>query len=168
MTVWDILIFAVAAGNVLMFGYVVFMALKVKNGPVAAVTGRVKPMIAKGKTLAESGKRELTQNKDRALAMKDEVMGLVEVVRPKEGRREPQLQFNYQQVLTAFSVLGTLRRGLGDVRRTRKVTAHPPGPPAVQRGVRGRVNKTVHRPLGRWEMLPAVVRLVTDVRRAMR
>jgi hypothetical protein len=156
--IWDVLVIAVFLANILLMAYTVFVALRLKNGPVANVMGRIKPMVAKGRSIAETGKRELGENKDRLHALTAEVKGIAEAVRPGADGTAPKTQFNYRTLLTIISVLGAVRRGLGQIQHARKPTTNPPGPPKAKK-------KTPPRRLG---IVPEVVRLLLDVRRGLR
>ena len=147
--------------NLGMLGYVVYIVLRIKKDLVDDVMGRVRPMIGKGKTIADSGKREFGENKERFQAVSAALKGLAASVKPQGEDTGPKTQFGYRHLLTAFSVLGSLRRGLKGINQTRKAMAQPPEPPKGKR-------KVPPRRLGTLEMLPGVIRLVREVRRALR
>jgi len=157
MTIWDVLIIVFFVVNVGLLGYIVFTALQLKK-PFATIAGRIKPVTAKAKILAVTGKRELGQNKDRFEALAVEVKGLAGAVRPAGGSRDPRLRITWRNVLTAFSALGTLRRGLGHLRTARNPVANAPGPQKAKR-------KTPPRTLG---IIPDIVRLLLEIRKALR
>ena len=144
--------------NVALMGYIAFLALKIKNGPVANVTGRIKPMVAKGKSIADTGKREVDQNKGRLHATTGELKAIADTVRPGADGAASKSQFSYRTLLTFVSLLGTVRRGLAQIQNARKPGSNPPGPPRSRK-------KAPRRLLG---ALPEIVRLFVDVRRALR
>ena len=157
----DIFIILFFAANVVAIIAIIVFALKIKNGPVARVTEPIGPIISKGKAIAETGKRELMQNKDRWSALSVEVKGLVGAVRPAGGVAGPQVRFSYRDIVTAFSVLGAVRRGVGDLRTKAKPTSNPPGPAKAK-------HKAPPQRLGTLGLLPDAIRLIRDVRKALR
>jgi hypothetical protein len=157
---WDVAVVLVSLLNLGLIGYVAFTALKLKNAAMGLVSDRVKPMTAKGKAIAETGKREVAQNKDRWQALTAEFKAVADAVRTQSGTASsgPQVRISYRTLLTGFSLLSTLRRGLGKVQTARKPTSNPPGPPAAKK-------KTPARTLG---AIPEIVHLLLDVRRELR
>lgn len=160
-TGWDVFIVLISLVNFGLILWIALLALKIKNGPVAAVTGRIGPLVAKGKALVDTGKREFVDNKERAQSFTDAVKGVLKSVKPANDPMGARSRFSYRHLLTLISVLGTLRRGLGEINQVRKPGANPPGPPKAKR-------KAPPRRLGTLELLPNVIRLVRDVRRALR
>ena len=147
--------------NLGMLGYVVYIVLRIKKDLVDDTMERVRPMIAKGKTIADSGQREFGENKERLQAVSAAFKSLAASVKPRGVDASPKTQFGYRHLLTLFSVLGSLRRGLKGLNQTRKAMAQPPEPPKGKR-------KAPPRPLGTLEMIPGVIRLVREGRRALR
>lgn len=158
---FNILIIGTFLLNVLALGYIVYLVLRMKRDLVDHVLGRVRPMVAKGKTIVDTGRREVEENKVRVGTFVAAVKSLVESVRPNPEAAQPKTTFGYRHLLTLISVLRTLRRGLGDINRTLKPTSNPPGPPAAKK-------KAPPRRLGTLELLPSILRLVREVRQALR
>jgi hypothetical protein len=143
-----------------MIGYTVVLTLKLKR-PVTSVTGRIGSMVSKGKGIADTGRRELEQNKYRWQALTGEVKSLVDAVKPGvNATAPPRVQINYRTLLTAVSVLGTLRRGWAQLRTARNPAANPPGPAAAKK-------KAPPRRLGTLELLPDLIRIAREVRRQL-
>lgn len=153
---WDVLIILLFLLNLAALAGVAVVALKIKNGPVAAVTGRVKPMIAKGRGLAVTGQRELMQNKDRFQALAEEIKGVAAAVRPAGGTGEKSA-IDYRMLLTGFSILRTVGSGWKQIQAARNPMANPPGPAKAKK-------KASPRRLG---IVPDVVRLLLEVRRGL-
>lgn len=158
---FSILIIGTFVLNIGLFGTMVYLVLRMKKDLVDDTIARVRPMIAKGKVIADSGRREIEENKDRLEAFVAAFKGLITSVRPTGENVGPRTQFGYRHLLTLLSVLGSLRRGLRDMGRTRAALAHPPEPPKGKR-------KAPPRRLGTLEMIPSVIRLAREVRRALR
>ena len=147
--------------NLALLGYIGYLGLRMKNDVVDNVLGRVRPMVTKGKTIVDSGKREVEENKDRFSSLLAEVKSLIATVRPAGEAAGPKTTFGYRHLLVLLSVLRSLRQGMADVNRTLKPTSNPPGPPAVKK-------KAPPRRLGMLELAPSIIRLVREVRRALR
>lgn len=154
----NVAVIVVFLANIAMMIYTAVVALRIKSGPVAGVMGRVKPIAEKGKGIAETGKRELDQNKGRLHSLTGELKSIARAVRPGADGAAPRTQIDYRTLMTAVSLLGTLRRGLAQIRTARKPTTNPPGPPKAKK-------KAPPRRLG---IIPDVVRLLLDVRRQLR
>ena len=158
-TGWDFAVVGIFVLNLAALGWIVALALKIKNGPVARMTGRIGGLAATGKALAGAGKQEFAQNRSRIVALSGAVKGLIQAVRPGDPAQNPQLTFDYRSLMKVVSVLTTLRRGLTGLRGVRKAAvSSPPGPRKVAR-------KAPSRPFG---LIPDAIRLLVDVRKALK
>lgn len=159
----DVLIVLIFVLQVAAMVTLVLFALRLKK-PVTFFMGRVKPWGEKGKTLAETGKRQFNQNKRRFGLLAGEVKGLASAVKPahKNAPADPRLRFNYRSLLSAFALVRTLRSGLGNVQAARNPAAHPPGPAAAPTAAKKKARPS------RLGIVPDLVRLILDVRRELR
>jgi hypothetical protein len=159
----DVLIVVIFLLQVAALGALVLFALRLKK-PVTLFTGRIKPWTQKGKMLAETGKREFNQNKQRFGLLAGEVKGLAGAVRPakRDAPADPRLRFNYRSILSAFALLRTLRSGLGKVQAARNPAANPPGPAFAPVAAKKKARPS------RLGIVPDLVRLLLDVRRELR
>lgn len=157
----DVLVLLVFVLNLAAMVYLAVETIRLIKGRVLATVGRVRPMVDKGKRIAETGKRELDQNKDRFQALTSELKAIAETVRPDPNGAAPKMQLDYRTVMTILSVVGTLRRGLTQLKQVRNPTANPPGPAKAKK-------KTPPRRLGMLGLAPDIIRLARDVRKAMR
>lgn len=142
----------------------VTFALRLKK-PVTFVRGRIKPWTEKGKTLAETGKREFNENKHRLGLLAGEVKGLAGTVTPARNANapaDPRLRFNYRSILSAFALLRTLRGGLSKVQAARNPASRPPGPASAPAAAKKKARPS------RLGILPDLVRLLLDVRRELK
>jgi len=155
----DVLIVVLFVLQIGAMATLVVFALRLKK-PVTFVTGRIKPWTEKGKTLAETGKREFSQNKQRFGLLAGEVKGIAGAVRPAKGNApaDPRLRFNYRSILSAWALLRTLRRGFGTIQAGRNPAANPPGPTSAKKKARP----------NRLGILPDLIRLLLDVRRELK
>jgi hypothetical protein len=157
----SILIIGTFVLNLALLGYMVYLGLRMKADLVDNTMARVRPMVAKGKAIIDTGRREAEENKDRFGSFLAEVKALAATVRPRGEAAGPKTTFGYRHLLIALSVLRSLRHGLADVNRTLKPTSNPPGPPVAKK-------KAPPRRLGTLELLPSIIRLVREVRQALR
>ncbi len=148
--VWDVLIILAALAQIGVLVWVVLIALKIKNGPVKAITGHIAPLTERGKTLAETGKREALQNKDRFAGLAAEVKGIVDAVKPRgdgAGDALPGASINWHTIKGAWGTYRTVQRGLKGARMLRRLSAAqtvPPGP----KGAPGKANVSLAERLG--------------------
>lgn len=159
----DVLIIVLCLLQIGALATLVVFALRLKK-PVTLFTGRIKPWTEKGKTLAETGKREFSQNKQRFGLLAGEVKGLASAVRPAKGNvpADPRLRFNYRSLLSAFALLRTLRHGFGTIQAARNPAANPPGPVFAPAAAKKKARPN------RLGILPDLVRLLLDVRRELK
>lgn len=141
--------------------YAVVTVLGLIRTPMKLVNDRIKPMIGKGKQVAQTGKQEMSDNKERWGSLTGEIKSLVRAIRPPSGdaiQKKPSLAISYRSLLTAWSTLAALRRGWSQLQAARNPASNPPGPTQAKK-------KAKPRALG---ALPEIVRLALDVRRELK
>lgn len=159
-TIWDILVVVLFVLNLAAMGVVVFFALRLKK-PVTWAKGRIPPLVAHGKAIAQTGKREFDQNRHRVESLAGEVKGLAAAVKPAAvtPAPDPRLRFNYRSLLSALALLRALGAGVRRARAVAGPAANPPGPASAKHKAGAR---------SRLQTVRDLVGLFFDIRRELR
>ena len=119
---WDTAIVVAAAAQVAGLGGLVWVALKIKNGPVTRLQKSVGPLTGKSKTLFYAGKKAYQTNREQGVLLIETVREAAHTV--QEAAHPPALSLdapiNYQKMNRAWAGLKTAQQGVGLVRRFAK------------------------------------------------
>ena len=128
-TIWDGIVIIFFVAQIALIIWIVLLALQIKNGPVAAMLGRVRPIIASGKAIAAGGQEEFGQNRARVMATVAEAQALIAMLRRDNvANLNAAMPINYQSLRGALATVQMVRGGWKQIQRARKKTANPPGP----------------------------------------
>ena len=119
---WDTAIVVAAVAQVAGIAGLVWVALKIKSGPVTRLQKSVGPLIGKSKTLFFAGKNAYQANREQGVLLVETVKEAAHTV--QEAVRPPALSIdapiNYQKMNRAWAGLKTAQQGVGLARRFAK------------------------------------------------
>jgi hypothetical protein len=106
---WDFVIVGLSVAQIAGLVGVVLAILKIKNGPVKTIQGRIANLTAKGQTLAETGKGISTKTVPHVLGVGLAFQGIAKAIKPLPTTG---MLFTYGTLQGAFAQVQMVRGGL--------------------------------------------------------
>ena len=162
MTIWDVIILTLAAGQLIALIVLGVFLVRLKNGPVLRFVALIRKLMMRGGLLASIGLRVFEANRKEVTSLVTEVAGIAEGVR-YGTRMDFGDRISYASLLTTLGSLRSARvflgNALGFVKRRKKEIAPLPGPLPAKVGKRPVARPTPRRSLvDRMGLVPPIAR----------